>query len=153
MIARRRVAVAAAAAAVLATGIGYGVEAVGADGEPPAPVGPGVVTIRLGVEHSLFELEEIRVVEGTTVRFVVDNTDPIHHELIVGDATVHARHEAGTHAAHAPVPGEVSVDANARAVTTFRFDEPGTVEFACHLPRHYDFGMHGTIEVVPSDEA
>jgi uncharacterized cupredoxin-like copper-binding protein len=40
------------------------------------------------------------------------------------------------------------VSPNDRAVTTFRFDEPGTVEFACHLPGHYEYGMHGTIEVV-----
>jgi uncharacterized cupredoxin-like copper-binding protein len=137
--------------AVLVAATGYGIEAVQAGGDPPAPLGPGDVTIRLGVEHSLFEVDEIRVVEGTRVRFVVDNTDPIAHELIVGDASVHARHEAGTHAAHPPVPGEVSVEANARAVTTYRFDEPGTVEFACHLPRHYDFGMHGRVVVVASE--
>ena len=28
------------------------------------------------------------------------------------------------------------------------FDEPGTVEMACHLPGHYDFGMRGEIDVV-----
>ncbi len=121
--------------------------------DPPQPLGPGEVNIRLGIEHSLFEADEIHVVEGTRVRFVVENTDPIAHELIVGDASVHARHEAGTHAGHGPVPGEVSVEANAQGVTTFRFDEPGTVEFACHLPRHYGFGMHGTVVVVAADEA
>jgi uncharacterized cupredoxin-like copper-binding protein len=116
--------------------------------EPPTPLGPGEVTIELGVEHSLFTTEEIRVYEGTRVRFVLDNGDPINHELIMGDAAVHARHAAGHEARHAPVPGEVSVSPNDRAVTTFRFDEPGTVEFACHLPGHYEYGMHGTIEVV-----
>jgi uncharacterized cupredoxin-like copper-binding protein len=107
------------------------------------------VTVTLHVEHSLFEPTELRVHEGTTVRFVVDNGDPIGHELIVGPPDVHARHESGTHARHGSVPGEVSVGPNAEAGTTYRFDEPGTVEFACHLPRHYAYGMHGTIEVVP----
>ena len=27
--------------------------------------------------------------------------------------------------------------------------EPGEVEYACHLPGHYEFGMRGTITVVP----
>jgi uncharacterized cupredoxin-like copper-binding protein len=116
--------------------------------EPPTPLGPGEVTVELGVEHSLFTTEEIRVYEGTRVRFVLDNDDPINHELVMGDASVHARHAAGMEAKHAPIPGEVSVSPNDRAVTTFRFDEPGTVEFACHLPGHYEYGMHGTIEVV-----
>jgi uncharacterized cupredoxin-like copper-binding protein len=114
----------------------------------PEALGPGEVTVTLDVEHSAFEPAELRVVEGTTVRFVVDNGDPIGHELIVGPPEVHARHQSGTHAQHPPVPGEVSVGPNAEAATTYRFDEPGTVEFACHLPRHYGYGMHGTIEVV-----
>jgi uncharacterized cupredoxin-like copper-binding protein len=140
------------AATVLVATTGYGFEATRAESAAPAPIGPGDVTIQLGIEHSLFEVDEIRVREGSRVRFVVDNTDPIAHELIVGDAAVHAQHEAGTHASHPSIPGEVSVEADAMGVTTFRFDEPGTFEFACHLPRHYDFGMHGTIEVVPADE-
>lgn len=138
--------------ALVVTTAGYGIEAAGSDrpGEPQ-PLGAGPVTIRLGVEHSLFDTEEIRVWQGTRVRFVVDNGDPIPHELIVGDASVHARHEAGTHAQHPAIPGEVSVPANATGVTTFRFDEPGRVEFACHLPGHYDYGMHGTVEVVAAE--
>ena len=39
---------------------------------------------------------------------------------------------------------------NGRAITTFTFEEPGTYEFACHLPGHYQYGMKGTIEVVPA---
>jgi uncharacterized cupredoxin-like copper-binding protein len=133
--------------ATVVTGGAYAYQQVTAP-EPPTPLGPGEVTIELGIEHSLFDAEDIRVYEGTRVRFVLDNGDPINHELIMGDAAVHARHAAGTHPRHAPIPGEVSVSPNDRAVTTFRFDDPGTVEFACHLPGHYEYGMHGTIEVV-----
>jgi uncharacterized cupredoxin-like copper-binding protein len=147
----RVTALAAVAGGLVAAG-GYGVLAAGADTGGGAEVlGPGHATVRLEVEHSLFEPTEIRVREGTHVTFVVDNGDPIGHELIVGDEAVHARHEAGTHASHPPVPGEVSVEANAEAETSFHFDEPGEVEFACHLPGHYDYGMHGTIVVVPAD--
>ena len=60
------------------------------------------------------------------MRFVVRNTDPIDHELIVGDAAVHARHERGNEADHGAIPGEVSVAAGEVAETTFRFDEAGT---------------------------
>jgi uncharacterized cupredoxin-like copper-binding protein len=113
-------------------------------------LGPGPVTVELEVEHSRFSPERIRVVEGTDVTFVLDNGDPIGHELIVGDAEVHATHEAGTHGQHGAVPGEVSVGAGDRGETTFHFHEPGTVEFACHLPRHYGYGMHGEVVVVPA---
>jgi uncharacterized cupredoxin-like copper-binding protein len=144
-----RLAVATLAALGVA-GAGYGLDAAAGDEPDAPPLGPDVVTIRLDVEHSLFEPSEVRVVEGTRVRFVVDNGDPINHELIVGPESVHARHRTGDHATHPSVAGEVSVAPNALGVTTYEFDSPGTVEFACHLPGHYEHGMHGKIEVVPA---
>ncbi len=149
---RPRWRLAAAAGVALAVGCaGYGVAALAAD-DPVAPaLGPGEVTVQIDVEHSLFAPEELRVAEGTRVRFVVVNGDPINHELIVGPPDVHARHAEGTEAEHPSIPGEVSVGPNGSAVTTFRFDEPGTFEFACHLPGHYEHGMHGEVEVVPAD--
>jgi uncharacterized cupredoxin-like copper-binding protein len=143
-----------AAVAVVAglafTGIAYGALALRADDPEPAALGPGDVTVRLDIEHSLFSPESLRVVEGTRVRFVVVNGDPIHHELIVGPPSVHARHENGSEASHPSIPGEVTLELGGTAVTTFTFDRPGTVEYACHLPGHYQHGMHGVVEVVPA---
>jgi uncharacterized cupredoxin-like copper-binding protein len=142
---------AALVAAMVITGLAYGALAVTADDPTAAPaLGPGDTTVRLDIEHSLFSPTSLRVVEGTRVRFVVVNGDPIHHELIVGPPDVHARHENGTEASHPSIPGEVTIDLGATAVTTYTFDRPGTVEFACHLPGHYQHGMHGTVEVVPA---
>lgn len=142
----------AAAGAVVALVAGTGCGDRAAGGEPePEPLGPGEVTVTIDIEHSRFLPDRLRVVEGTEVRFVVDNGDPIGHELIVGPPSVHERHAAGTHGRHPPVTGEVSVDPNAEAATTYRFDRPGTVEFACHLPGHYDHGMRGEVEVVAAE--
>ena len=74
---------------------------------------------------------------------------PIGHEFIVGGPDVHARHANGHEAYHPPVPGELSVPADDRASTTYTFHAPGAVEFACHLPGHYQYGMHGNVVVVP----
>jgi uncharacterized cupredoxin-like copper-binding protein len=144
------------ASAVVAAGVaGAGFAVAGAGTEDPAlpTLGPGDVTVELHVEHSLFEPTEIRVVEGTRLRFVLDNDDPINHELIVGGPEVHARHAQGTEARHPSIPGEVSVGPNDVGVTTLRFDEPGTFDFACHLPGHYEYGMHGVVEVIPASDA
>jgi uncharacterized cupredoxin-like copper-binding protein len=146
---RWRLAVVAAAAALIVGAAGYGVDALVTDDPRAEALGPGEVTVRVDVEHSLFAPEDLRVVEGTRVRFVLVNGDPIGHELIVGPPDVHARHTGGTEAEHPSIPGDVSVGPNATAVTTFTFDEPGTFEFACHLPGHYEHGMHGEVEVVP----
>jgi uncharacterized cupredoxin-like copper-binding protein len=110
--------------------------------------GPGRVTVEVELRHSRFRPARLQVVEGTTVRFVVRNSDPIDHELIVGPPDVHRRHERGTEPYHPPKPGEVSVAAGSTAETTYEFSQPGTVEMACHLPRHLAYGMRGEIEVV-----
>jgi uncharacterized cupredoxin-like copper-binding protein len=136
----------ALAVALTATAAGHAVVPA-----PPAPeaLGPGDITVVVDIDHSRFSPADLRVVEGTTVRFVVRNHDPINHELIVGPPEVHDRHRDGTEAEHPAVPGEVSVPALERGVTTYAFDEPGTLELACHLPGHYAHGMRGEVEVVP----
>jgi uncharacterized cupredoxin-like copper-binding protein len=145
-----------AAAAVVGgavTAIAYGVAGLRSGEQAAAALGPGNVTVELHIDHSLFDTTEIRVVEGTRVRFVVDNRDPINHEFIVGGPEVHARHANGKEARHPSIPGEVSVGANELGVTTFRFDDPGSFEFACHLPGHYQYGMHGVVEVIAATDS
>ncbi|MFI5047588.1 MAG: plastocyanin/azurin family copper-binding protein [Acidimicrobiia bacterium] len=133
-------------AAVLLVPSSPGNAAARADGV----LGPGVVTVQLDVHHSHFTPSFVRVRPHTEVRFEVVNRDPIGHELIVGDAAVHARHELGTEPTHPPRPGEVSVAAHSRASTTYVFHEPGTVVYACHLPGHFAYGMHGRVVVTPA---
>jgi uncharacterized cupredoxin-like copper-binding protein len=134
-------------AAVIPMSLGFAVDSVEAG--RPAPLGPGLVTVEMVAHHSRFTIGELRVYEGTLVRFEVVNRDPIHHELIVGPESVHAAHEGGHDKHHPPVPGEVSVKPAERGLTTYRFDEPGTVVFACHLPSHFAYGMTGQVEVLP----
>lgn len=136
--------------AALVTGAGYAV-ASGSGGPEATPLGPGDVTVQIDVHHSRFDPDHLTVIEGTRVRFLVVNDDPIHHELITGGPEVHIRHAEGTEAEHPSIPGEVTVDAHGTAITTFTFDEVGVFEFACHLPGHYEYGMRGVIEVVPAD--
>lgn len=153
---RRRIAglVAVAVVALTAGASAAAVTSAMADDPPPVvvPLGPGDVTVRIDVAHSRFVPDELSVVAGTRVRFLIDNADPIHHELITGGPEVHARHATGTESEHPAIPGEVSVGPNGQAMTTFTFEEIGTFEFACHLPGHYEYGMHGTIEVVAPAE-
>jgi len=113
-------------------------------------LGPGLVTVTVRVHYSHFSISTLHVRPGTTVRFLIRNDDPIEHEFIVGDARVHAEHEKGKHAAHPPVPGEVSVPPGQVGETFYRFDQPGNVLFACHLPGHLAFGMHGWVDVSAS---
>jgi uncharacterized cupredoxin-like copper-binding protein len=138
---RARVIAVAALITVAAVASGCAREAAA---EPP---GRRDRTVELRVRHSRFFPAHVSVPVGTNVRFVVRNEDPIGHELIVGDKSVHLRHEKGTEAWHPPRPGEVSIEAGALASTTFTFTTTGKTEFACHLPGHYAYGMKGVVTV------
>lgn len=135
-----------AGAVIAAAGYLLDARASGPDGDV---LGPGEVSVELGIEHSRFSFDRLEVRPGTTVRFEVRNTDPIAHEVIIGDDGVHRRHATGSEPVHAPVPGELTVGPHETGLTSFTFDEAGTVAFACHLPGHLDYGMIG--EVVVTD--
>ncbi|MFL6205462.1 MAG: plastocyanin/azurin family copper-binding protein [Acidimicrobiales bacterium] len=145
---RRRWAIGVAlslGAAALTTGTGY---AVVASGDEHHALGPGFVTVDVGIDHSRFDIGTLRVTKGTTVEFVVHNGDPIDHELIVGTPEVHRAHETGEERSHPPRPGEVSVAPGQVAATFYELTEVGSIVYACHLPGHVAYGMQGTIEVV-----
>ena len=137
---RRLIAVIAVALTFLS---GAGLVAVSAAGSAPRDV----VEVRLTIRHSRFVPSAITVPAGMSVRFVVDNTDPIAHELIIGDQSVQDSHENGTHPVHGEVPGEVSIPAGETGATTYEFSQPGELLMGCHLPGHWPYGMRGTISV------
>ena len=140
MIRFRRARAVAALALVLLAG-GLGVTALVAREAPSTEV-----TIR--ILYSAFEPERIVVPVGTEVRITLINEDPIEHEWIVGDAALHERHRTGTEPHHGTRSTEVSIPALSTRETTVAFDEVGTIEFICHLPRHEEYGMVGVMEVV-----
>ena len=133
----RRVTAGAFLALTLFTG------ACGSDGTDPSATQEVQVTIK----DSRFIPDHFEFAAGTTVMFVVENTDPIDHEFLIGDEDVQQAHEDGTEAHHGAKPGEISIPIGETRTTTYTFDEPGTILIGCHLPSHYDYGMRGDITV------
>jgi uncharacterized cupredoxin-like copper-binding protein len=108
----------------------------------------GTRTVVVTMHHSKFQPAAITVAPGTEVRFVLRNTDPIVHEFIIGGQAVHDLHERGTQRVH-DGPGEVTVPAGEERATTVSFNlrAPGRLQYACHLPGHYAYGMRGVVTV------
>ncbi|MEX0834051.1 MAG: cupredoxin domain-containing protein [Actinomycetota bacterium] len=127
-------------AAVLALGV---VARISTAQEPP----PARDVVHIRIENSRFDPATIEVKPGSTVRFVIENTDPIDHEFILGDQRLQDIHEAGTGHHHGEVPGEVSVPAGTTRSTTYTFEGPGALLFGCHAPGHWDYGMRGTVKI------
>jgi uncharacterized cupredoxin-like copper-binding protein len=135
--------------AVITAVVGYAISDTthSAQAGTPTVLGPGLVTVTIGVHYSRFSTSTVHVRAGTIVRFLIRNDDPINHEFIVGDARVHAAHERGRGATHPPVLGEVSVGPGELGETFYRFDASGRYLFACHLPGHFAYGMQGYVVV------
>ncbi|MGZ5298991.1 MAG: cupredoxin domain-containing protein [Actinomycetota bacterium] len=108
---------------------------------------PQLRTVHVGIHFSRFDLAEIGVDPGQTIRFVLENTDPIDHEFIVGDERLQQAHEAGTEAHHPPRPGEISIAPGETVITTVTFPSRGSLLFGCHLPGHFAYGMRGVITI------
>ena len=138
---RRRVA-AVAAALLLATTVAAGAIAVAAGtADPPS------TSIEIVIRYSKFEPSKITVPVGVPVTITIRNTDPIDHEWIVGDASVHAIHRTGTELLHPTRPTELMLPAGESRTTTITFEATGSLQFICHLPAHEAYGMVGTVTI------
>jgi len=110
------------------------------------------LTVRVTIHHSTFDPPAFEFRRGTAVTFVIRNTDPIEHEFIVGDQAVQYYIEHTKHPTHTgSVPGQISIPAGETRTTTYTFTavthRASDMTFACHVPGHFRYGMHGPITV------
>lgn len=113
------------------------------------------VTIRMG-DDMRFRPGRIEVREGETVRFVVRNAGQVLHEMVIGTPEELRQHAALMKkfpGMEHEEPYMTHVKPGARGEITWNFNRPGTFQFACLLPGHFDAGMVGTIVVIPKDKS
>jgi uncharacterized cupredoxin-like copper-binding protein len=120
---------------------------------PAADTRPASRTIQVDSTDALrFVPDALTVRAGETIAFEIRNAGAVPHEFFVGTAAEQAEHEREM-AAGAPMhaePGQVDVPAGQTARLVYTFDQPGTLEYGCHVPGHYAAGMRGTITITPS---
>ncbi|HVE98521.1 MAG TPA: cupredoxin domain-containing protein [Mycobacteriales bacterium] len=104
--------------------------------------------VELTMHYSAFSPRTLTVPRGVPVTLVLRNDDPIAHEWIVGDDSVHERHRTGTEPVHGERPTELTVPGLAERTTVVTFERPGDYRFVCHLPGHESYGMTGVLRVV-----
>lgn len=128
-----------------------------AAGEPGHPKGKSrtiAVTMNESDGKMLFSPNRIEVRQGEQIRFVLTNAGYLDHEFVVGTQEENARH-AELMKNHADMkhgnthddPNGKTVKPKQKAELIWRFSKPGTFEFACLIPGHYEAGMYGTIVV------
>lgn len=122
----------------------------------PAPADEADRTIRITANDQMqFEPEGVRVQAGQTVRFVVENVGKVQHSFTLGTPRSQEQHEAEMRgmapdriAGHMEEnPMGMVVQPGETGTLTWRFEDAGPVEFACHIPGHFVAGMTGRIRV------
>jgi uncharacterized cupredoxin-like copper-binding protein len=92
----------------------------------------------------------ISVRRGETIKFMVKNTGKLSHELVLGDARSLKEH-ADLMRRHPDMehedPNAATVAPGGTGSLIWKFTRPGTVEFACLIPGHYEAGMKGGVRV------
>ncbi len=79
------------------------------------------------------------------------NTGETAHDFILGDDAMQRDYaEAMTHMPDGlphDLPNAISLEPGETKELTWRFGDPGVLEYACHEPGHYEAGMRGQIRV------
>ncbi len=97
-----------------------------------------------------FSPDRVEVKVGEQIEFVVKNEGELEHEFVVGSRIENAAHAKMMQA----MPDMQHTDPNAVRVApgkterlVWKFSKPGSFEFACLVPGHYEAGMKGRIMV------
>ena len=99
-----------------------------------------------------FRPGRIEVREGETIRFVVRNAGKALHEMVIGTEKELAEHAALMKkfpGMEHDEPYMTHVMAGRKGDIVWNFNRPGTFQFACLIPGHFEAGMTGTIVVTP----
>ena len=108
-------------------------------------------TIEVSMNDDMrFMPSTIRIKAGETVRFFLRNRGKLPHEFVLGSHAELAEHAAEMrsqpHMQHND-PNMAAVAPGRMGGLIWRFDRPGTYDFACLVPGHLEAGMVGRIEV------
>ena len=110
-------------------------------------------TIRVVMSDDMrFSPDRIEVKAGETLRFVHRNSGKVLHEFVLGtkqELDAHAAMMAKYPKMKHDEPYMIHVPPGQSRNMVWTFNRPGTFDFACLIPGHYQAGMTGTIVVKP----
>jgi uncharacterized cupredoxin-like copper-binding protein len=125
--------------------------AAGDPGDPSKPARVVEVTM-LDTDDGkmLFTPNTLTVDPGEQIRFQIHNKGRTVHEFMLDSLQHNARHKLAMQKnpeMQHDDPNGKTIDPGQSAEILWRFSKPGTFEFACLIPGHYEAGMHGSIAV------
>jgi uncharacterized cupredoxin-like copper-binding protein len=124
--------------------------AAGEPGDPTKPFRVVHLSMTEGSGSMAYDPAEIDVKQGEQIKLVIKNTGALDHEFFLDSFQHNAAHKIEME----KNPEMEHDEPNAQRLTPgkeidilWRFSVPGTFEFACLIPGHYEAGMHGKVVV------
>lgn len=136
-----------------AAGHGHGGAAHGATASDGGPGRPEEAsrTVRIEARDTVFNVKQIQVRPGETIRFVVTNKGELDHEFTIAAAGEQAAHRAMM--AQMPdmkhdEPNMVTLKPGETKELVWKFGRAADLEFACNISGHAEQGMKGAFRVL-----
>ena len=118
---------------------------------------PGVASeadrvVRITATDVAFDVKELDVKAGETLRFVVTNKGEIVHEFVLASAADHQAHEQemanmDPSMTMADEPNAVSMKPGETKELVWTFAAAKDIQFACDIPGHAEQGMKGNVDI------
>ncbi len=123
----------------------------GTDGSPGNPAQVDRV-VRVEALDTTFNVKQIQVRPGETIKFVITDKSSIPHEFVIASQKEHLEHrqmmQQMANMTMEDEPNAVSVQPGQTKELVWKFGNDTAVEFACDIPGHAEMGMVGTFRVV-----
>jgi uncharacterized cupredoxin-like copper-binding protein len=117
----------------------------------PAALSEATRTVAIDMADGMrFTPQRIVIKQGDTVRFVARNQGQVKHEMIlgtIGELRKHAALMLKFPEMEHDDPNAVSVAPGKTGEFAWTFSKPGSFDFACLIPGHFEAGMKGRIIV------
>jgi len=111
-------------------------------------------TVEIEAMDIAFKPETVTVEKGETVKFVIKNTGNLEHEFVLGTPEEQKQHAKEMQAMqdeggmeHHSSANAVSIAPGETKILTWTFTKATPIEYACHVPGHYQADMRGDIKV------
>lgn len=125
--------------------------AAGEPGDPARPAKAVAVTLEEKPDGTMvISPARLDVALGDQVRFEVKNAGRVTHEFMLDSIAQNARHKLAMQKnpeMEHDDPNGKTLDPGSSTQILWRFSKPGSFEFACLIPGHYEAGMHGIVTV------
>ena len=108
-------------------------------------------TIEVSMDDSMrFVPDHVTVKAGETVRFFVKNLGKMPHEMVIGsmaELKEHAEMMRNMPGMQHAEPNMITLKPGQRGGLLWKFEQPGSVDFACLVPGHMEAGMVAKVTV------